>query len=148
MNTCPVFRRTGGHSYGTEVPGPIGSILAPLRDASRHRTLPLACSLCASCSNVCPVQVNLNAQLLSLRERLTDAGLTPFVKRLGAACAGWLLARPLLFRGCGRLGRWLLPRLPEGLRQRVFAGYEQGRKVPELPAQSFHDWYRSRKDLP
>jgi L-lactate dehydrogenase complex protein LldF len=29
MNTCPVFRRSGGHSYGTHVPGPIGSILAP-----------------------------------------------------------------------------------------------------------------------
>ncbi|HVW39222.1 MAG TPA: LUD domain-containing protein, partial [Pirellulales bacterium] len=34
MNTCPVYRRSGGHSYGTTVPGPIGSILAPARDAA------------------------------------------------------------------------------------------------------------------
>ena len=29
MNTCPVYRRSGGYSYGYTVPGPIGSILAP-----------------------------------------------------------------------------------------------------------------------
>jgi hypothetical protein len=31
MNTCPVFRRSGGSSYGYIVPCPIGSLLAPLR---------------------------------------------------------------------------------------------------------------------
>lgn len=148
MNTCPVYRRTGGHSYGTEVPGPIGSILAPMRDPSRHRTLPFACTLCASCTQVCPVEVDLHPQLLLLRERLTEARLTPFVKRFGAVLAGWLLAHPVLFRACGRLGRWLLLRLSLSLRERLFKGYEQGRKSPELPAQSFHDWYRHRKDLP
>src|SRR3954447_7677959 len=33
MNTCPVYRRSGGHSYGSTVPGPIGSILSPAHDA-------------------------------------------------------------------------------------------------------------------
>ena len=28
MNTCPVFRRVGGHEYGYVIPGPIGSNLA------------------------------------------------------------------------------------------------------------------------
>ncbi|MCL4148157.1 UNVERIFIED_CONTAM: hypothetical protein GTU68_028888, partial [Idotea baltica] len=28
MNTCPVYRRSGGHSYGATVPGPIGSVLS------------------------------------------------------------------------------------------------------------------------
>ncbi|MCA1829331.1 MAG: LUD domain-containing protein [Myxococcales bacterium] len=32
MNTCPVYRRSGGHSYGVTVPGPIGSVLARQRD--------------------------------------------------------------------------------------------------------------------
>ena len=31
MNTCPVYRRSGGHSYEATVPGPIGSILTPFR---------------------------------------------------------------------------------------------------------------------
>jgi L-lactate dehydrogenase complex protein LldF len=147
MNTCPVFRRTGGHSYGTEVPGPIGSILAPLRNASRHRTLPFACSLCASCSNVCPVRVDLHAQLLLLRQRLTDAKLTPFIKRFVSILASKLLAHPGLFRWSGRMGRTLVRFLPVRFRHWLFRAYEQGRTVPELPAQSFHDWYRHRKGM-
>src|SRR5690606_2399439 len=39
MNTCPVYRRSGGHSYNNTVPGPIGSILAPSQDAAKHSTL-------------------------------------------------------------------------------------------------------------
>ena len=30
FNTCPVYRRSGGHSYHTAIAGPIGSILAPI----------------------------------------------------------------------------------------------------------------------
>ena len=46
MNTCPVYRRSGGHSYHAVVPGPIGSILSPSQNAAEHRSLPFACSLC------------------------------------------------------------------------------------------------------
>ena len=40
MNTCPVYRRSGGHSYDFTVPGPIGSILSPNIDLKKHSTLP------------------------------------------------------------------------------------------------------------
>src|SRR5262245_58268907 len=36
MNTCPVYRRSGGHSYQSTVPGPIGSILSPSGDAKKY----------------------------------------------------------------------------------------------------------------
>ena len=29
MNTCPVYRQTGGHAYGSVYAGPIGAILTP-----------------------------------------------------------------------------------------------------------------------
>ncbi|MEP7238920.1 MAG: LUD domain-containing protein, partial [Ferruginibacter sp.] len=32
FNTCPVYRRSGGHSYHTTVAGPIGAILSPNMD--------------------------------------------------------------------------------------------------------------------
>src|SRR5262249_15583907 len=32
MNTCPVYRRSGGYSYGWIVPGPIGIVLGTGRD--------------------------------------------------------------------------------------------------------------------
>src|SRR5690554_4794701 len=35
MNTCPIYRRSGGYSYNSTVPGPIGSILSPDRKSTR-----------------------------------------------------------------------------------------------------------------
>ncbi|HPH46020.1 MAG TPA: LUD domain-containing protein, partial [Chryseolinea sp.] len=40
FNTCPVYRRSGGHSYHTAVAGPIGSILAPGLDMKKNADLP------------------------------------------------------------------------------------------------------------
>ena len=59
MNTCPVYRRSGGHSYEATVPGPIGSVLEPSRSPERSASLPHACSLCVSCADVCPVKIPL-----------------------------------------------------------------------------------------
>jgi L-lactate dehydrogenase complex protein LldF len=42
MNTCPVYRRSGGHSYGSVIPGPIGSILSPSQNLKQHKDLPFA----------------------------------------------------------------------------------------------------------
>ncbi len=56
MNTCPVYRRSGGHSYDYVIPGPIGSTLGSFRNPKIYKTLSFACSLCGSCSNVCPVK--------------------------------------------------------------------------------------------
>ena len=63
MNTCPVYRRSGGHSYGYVIPGPIGSILGSFRDKKENKTLPFACTLCGSCTNVCPSNIDLDKQL-------------------------------------------------------------------------------------
>ena len=52
LNTCPVYRRAGGHAYGWAIPGPIGvgaRARARRRHAKRAR-LPLASTLCGSCS--------------------------------------------------------------------------------------------------
>jgi L-lactate dehydrogenase complex protein LldF len=54
LNTCPVYRRSGGFSYQNTIPGPIGSVLGPLYDAKKNYSLPYACSLCGSCTDVCP----------------------------------------------------------------------------------------------
>jgi L-lactate dehydrogenase complex protein LldF len=91
--------------------------------------------------------VDLHAQLLLLRQRLTDAKLTPFIKRFVSILASKLLAHPGLFRWSGRMGRTLVRFLPVRFRHWLFRAYEQGRTVPELPAQSFHDWYRHRKGM-
>src|SRR5215813_4131024 len=87
MNTCPVYRRSGGHSYGTTVPGPIGSVLSPAADPKRYYSLPYACSLCGSCTDVCPSKIDLHHQLFAWRRQLATDGVLPWTKRLSAKLA-------------------------------------------------------------
>ncbi len=46
QNTCPVYRQTGGHAYGSVYGGPIGAILTPqLMHMDHAQSLPYASSL-------------------------------------------------------------------------------------------------------
>ena len=56
MNTCPVYRRSGGLSYGSTYMGPIGIIMMPTFDVRRYSELPFSSTLNGSCTNVCPVK--------------------------------------------------------------------------------------------
>ncbi|NPA55985.1 MAG: lactate utilization protein [Epsilonproteobacteria bacterium] len=71
LTTCPVFRRGGGHSYRYIIPGPIGSLLAPLKDKEEYKDLPFACTLCNSCEMVCPVKIPFSKQLINMRKYVT-----------------------------------------------------------------------------
>jgi L-lactate dehydrogenase complex protein LldF len=143
LNTCPVYRRSGGHSYDTAVPGPIGSILAPARDPQRHASLPFACSLCGSCSAVCPVKIDLHQQLLATRERLVAAGQSGAEKRLAMRAAAWLLARPRAYALGARAARRLV--------SNVAGWFGPGRRwarrraLPRGAAKSFREMYRERR---
>lgn len=71
MNTCPVYRQTGGHAYGSVYPGPIGAILTPqLMNLQYAKSLPYASSLCGACYDVCPVKINIPEILIDLRAAL------------------------------------------------------------------------------
>ena len=144
MNTCPVYRRSGGHTYGTTVPGPIGSILAPARDAKAHHSLPYACSLCGSCTDVCPVKIDLHHQLLTWRKEIGVRGLVPFTKRFSMGIASKVFQRPGLFRLGGRIARWVVPKLPRFLIYNRLNVWGRQRDLPEFPKQSFRDQYKRR----
>jgi len=81
MNTCPVYRRSGGHSYHTAIAGPIGSILAPNLDMKKYADLPFASTLCGSCSNVCPVKIDIHEQLYKWRQVIVKNGYAPTAKK-------------------------------------------------------------------
>ena len=70
MNTCPVYRRSGGYSYTYFIPGPIGINLGMLKDKDANYHNCSACSLCCSCDNVCPVKVDLSTQIYKWRQQL------------------------------------------------------------------------------
>ncbi len=73
MNTCPVYRQTGGHAYGSVYAGPIGAILTPQLEHMQHaQSLPYASSLCAACYEVCPVKINIPEVLIELRAQVVN----------------------------------------------------------------------------
>lgn len=145
MNTCPVYRRSGGHSYGSVVPGPIGSVLSPSSDAAKHRSLPYACSLCGSCTDVCPVKIPLHHQLLAWRHTLAREGLLPASKRWSMKAGSKLLAHPRLFAAAGWFGRVALRYLPHGLTHNRLNTWARARELPTPPKSSFRSWYRRNR---
>jgi L-lactate dehydrogenase complex protein LldF len=143
MNTCPVYRRSGGHSYHNAIAGPIGAILAPNLDRKQYADLPFASTLCGSCSNVCPVKINIHEQLYAWRQVVVQEGHATIGKKLGMQAMATTLSNPTLFRISGRAGRWTLRNTP--LLQNKLNPWYQQRDLPEAPPQSFNEWYRKNK---
>lgn len=67
LNVCPVYRRIGGHAYGSTYPGPIGSIVSPSLFGAATAALPFASTLCGACREICPVKIDIPRILLHLR---------------------------------------------------------------------------------
>lgn len=141
MNTCPVYRRSGGHSYHSAVAGPIGSILAPNIDMNEYADLPFASTLCGSCSNVCPVKIDIHQQLYKWRQVLGAAGAVEPAKKVGMAGMDALFSRPWLYRFAGRAGRWLMQTFPSLANKPGLNPWAIHRDMPQPPEQSFRDWY-------
>jgi L-lactate dehydrogenase complex protein LldF len=144
MNTCPVYRRSGGHSYGSTVPGPIGSVLTPGLDLERYASLPFASTLCGSCTAVCPVKIDLDRQLFRWRQRVTQAGHVSVGKSLAIRAGAVVLSRPRLVQLVGAIARAALRVLPRRLTRLASLAWGRSRDWPEPPTESFHSWYRAR----
>jgi len=83
LNTCPIYQRVGGHSYGSIYSGPIGAVITPLyQGLSNAPDLPFASSLCGACSDICPVKIDIHHMLLWLRKQLVESQQTPWRERL------------------------------------------------------------------
>jgi L-lactate dehydrogenase complex protein LldF len=79
LNTCPVYQRVGGHTYGSVYSGPIGAVITPLYlGLEMAQDLPYASSLCGACSEICPVKINIHHLLLWLRKQVVDEELSPW----------------------------------------------------------------------
>jgi L-lactate dehydrogenase complex protein LldF len=144
LNTCPVFRRSGGHSYGSTIPGPVGSVLEPARDPARHASLPYACTLCGSCADVCPVKIPLPAELLALRGDLVREGRVRRVERFALVAASRLLSHPRLYAAAGLVARRIGRALPRSWLSAGAGPWTRGRELPELPPESFRELYARR----
>ncbi len=148
LNTCPIYRRSGGYSYGYVIPGPIGAILAPATNLDQHKSLPFASTLCGSCGDVCPVRIDLPAQLLAWRGRVAAAGKLPLSYRAGMRRLGRILADPARFARAGRQLLWAIRTWPRLLGGKWIAWTRPGRDLPPAPEESFRAWARRTGRLP
>jgi L-lactate dehydrogenase complex protein LldF len=156
MNTCPVYRQTGGHAYGSVYAGPIGAILTPQLMRLEHaQTLPYASSLCGACYDVCPVKINIPEILINLRAKVTDKERDED-RRLfdpmyvGLRIASFIFASALRFRLAQRMARlglrpftrrdgWIHS-LPS-----IGGRWTMTRDLRGLPRQTFRAWWAARE---
>jgi len=137
MNTCPVYRRSAGYSYSYFIPGPIGVNLGMLRDAAAHSGNVSACSLCMSCDQVCPVQVDLSQQIYRWRQRLEAIGQVNAMKKLMSQGMTILFNHPALYTATLRLSpaaNWL----PSALTNSALNPWARGHQMMKFPKKSFH----------
>jgi L-lactate dehydrogenase complex protein LldF len=144
FNTCPVYRRSGGHSYHSTVAGPIGSILNPNLDMKANSDLPFASTLCGSCSNVCPVKIDIHDQLWKWRQEIVANGYVGNGKKAGMHGMAWVLTNPKIYRTVGRIGRWMMRTFPFVINNQLNPWYKQ-REMPQAPQKSFRDWFKENQ---
>ncbi len=144
QNACPVYRSTGGHAYGWVYGGPIGAVLTPLLVGLENATpLPHASSLCGSCKQVCPVDIDLPRMLLDLRWDLVQAGESK---------AGWDLAMKLWSVGMTSPKRYALGGVAARAGQAVMGEYLPGplgnwsahRDFPNFAPKPFRELWKER----
>tara|TARA_Y100000031_G_scaffold114229_1_gene126308 strand:- start:570 stop:1028 length:459 start_codon:yes stop_codon:yes gene_type:complete len=143
MNTCPVYRRSGGHSYNYVIPGPIGSVLAPHRGIKKYKSLPFACTLCGSCAEICPMKIDLRDQILEWRAEVNISGNLGFVKKSAMVMATIVLGNALLFALGGKLARMIFRILPTAICNFITI-WGKTRDFPDIPAKSFREVYNGR----
>ena len=149
MNTCPVYRRSGGLSYGATYSGPIGIIIDPTFNARKYSNLPFASTLNGSCTNVCPVKINIHEQIYAWRRELVRRHEVPFAKKALMKAAGELLAHPAAYRAAVATTSAALEHLPRFLIYNGLNAWGKHREVPHPPKQTFHSWYQeNRGDKP
>ncbi len=109
LNTCPVYRKAGGHAYGAVYSGPIGAILTPaLQGLEHYPDLPQASSLCGACYEVCPVKIDIPRFLTWHRAQAVSRGLSDWRERLVFGLWAWSLQHPFTYRWANRMQRWML----------------------------------------
>ena len=120
-------------------------MLEPSRDPAAHAELPRACTLCGSCSDVCPVRIPLHHQLLTWRAHLVDAGHRTRGRQLAFGLAAALFLRPTAYQRVTRWGRRIARAMPQAWLDRLAAPWTRERALPEIPAHSFRELYRARR---
>jgi L-lactate dehydrogenase complex protein LldF len=141
MNTCPVYRRSGGLSYGATYSGPIGVIIDPTFDLRKYSALPYASTMNGSCTSVCPVKINIHEQIFQWRKVIAERRQLPLAKKEAMRVAGRILGSPRLYRAAVQAAAAGLDYLPRFMVYNPFNAWGKQRELPATPTLTFREWY-------
>lgn len=142
LNTCPVYRRSGGSTYSYFIPGPLGINLGMLRSPKLYHGNVSACSLCYSCSDVCPAQIDLGEQIYMWRQQLDGLHLADPVKKLSVRGMDFIMGGRRRFYGGIALAR-AAERLPRFVLENGLNPWSApGRAMPPFAPKTFNGWWK------
>jgi len=150
LNACPVYRKIGGHAYGSVYPGPIGALITPLfQGLGKFQDLPQASSLCGACYEACPVKINIPKHLVNLRRDIVKGKLNGWMERLVYRLWARGLRSPMVYRMIVGLQKFDLRRRAAGTGwvhrlPRVAAGWTQVRDMPAPASRTFRQLWKDR----
>lgn len=152
INVCPVYRHIGGKAYGSIYPGPIGAVLSPILGGyDEYGELPYASSLCAACTEACPVKIPLHELLIKHRQRYVEGGGKPPSGEKAAMKAFGIGARsPVLFGMAKKMAPVVL-RPADKKDKAVSKGpgplkpWTHERDLPLAGNENFREWFRNHK---
>ena len=137
MNTCPIYRRSGGHSYGSTIP------LSPNIDLKKYSSLPFASTLCGSCTDVCPVKIDIHSQLYKWRQIIMKEHPNR-VKQMAMKTNQKVFEHPRLYNIVGIVMRRAIKLLPKSILYNKLNIWGKQRDLPNAPKKSFKEWYNER----
>ncbi|PLS16434.1 iron-sulfur cluster-binding protein [Bacillus sp. M6-12] len=151
INVCPVYRHVGGHSYGSIYSGPIGAVLSPLLGGyDDYKELPYASTLCAACTDACPVKIPLHELLHKHRQVIVEReGRAPISEKMAMKAFGLGAASPALYK----LGSKFAPAAlnPFTVGESITKGpgplkaWTEIRDFPAPQKERFRDWFNNRE---
>jgi L-lactate dehydrogenase complex protein LldF len=144
MNTCPVYRRSGGYSYTYFIPGPIGINLGMLKSPEKYSDNVSACSLCFSCNNVCPAKIDLGNQIYKWRQDLDKLHKASTMKKMMSSGMNVLFGSSFLFRTGLSLSP-VINGLPRFMLYNSLNAWGKGRELPRFAKESFTEMWKKGK---
>lgn len=141
LNTCPVYKNIGGHTYETTYTGPIGSVISPwLLGMKDYKHLSFASTLCGACTEICPVKIPLHDLLLLNRRDAVAQKQTTSSERFVVKTSTKILMKR----------KWV--DFFKSKTKRIFMSlfmkkaWGTKRKLPQIAETSFHeDWIEKHK---
>lgn len=146
LNSCPVYKQIGGHSYGWVYMGPIGTALIPqYLGEAEGKYSPFLSSLCCACAEVCPAHINLPDHLLELRNRVVEAKSNSAFDRMAFKIYSWLLTKPKLYRFLTKFPAVLQKLMPGG-RPFPVPGYSGKREFTRFDSKGFRKRFNEMQE--